>query len=358
MSGDTTVAAALQHWAPRLVANGVPLTDFQEVTAAIATWDDWCAAWSARAAVHEEMGRGALADGYTLSAADHLKTAAVCYHFGKFLFMHDPAQMRTAHDKAIDCHRTALPFMRPPGERVEIPYEGTTLTANLRKPVAAVVGTDTPPVLIMCVGLDSTKEEMDAYAVPFLDRGIAIVAFDGPGQGEAEYDLPIRGDYEAPVGAVLDWIDARDDLNGNRVAIWGVSLGGYYAPRAAAHHDRLKACVSLTGPFDWAEAWKTLPDLTRAAFIARSHSASAEEAGEKAAALTLEGVVQNIRCPIFVVAGKQDRVIPWDHAKRIADGASGPVTFLALDDAGHVANNRTYRYRLQSADWMADILCG
>ena len=75
---DATVAAALQHWAPRLVANGVPLTDFQEVTAAIDAWGDWCAAWSARAAIHEEMGRTALADGYTLSAADHLKTAAVC----------------------------------------------------------------------------------------------------------------------------------------------------------------------------------------------------------------------------------------------------------------------------------------
>lgn len=351
---DTTVAAALQHWAPRLVANGVPLTDFQEVTAAISAWDDWCAAWSARAAIHEDMGRIALADGYTLSAADHLKTAAVCYHFGKFLFMHDPVQMRAAHDKAVDCHRTALPHMRPPGERVEIPYEGTTLKANLRKPL----GAERPPVLIMCVGLDSTKEEMDAYAVPFLDRGIAILAFDGPGQGEAEYDLPIRGDYEAPVGAVLDWIDTRGDLDNGSIGIWGVSLGGYYAPRAAAHHDRLKACVSLTGPFNWAEAWTTLPDLTRAAFVARSHSATEAEAAEKANALTLEGVVGNIKCPVFVVAGKQDRVIPWNHAKRIAEGASGPVTFLPLEDAGHVANNRTYRYRLQSADWMADILCG
>ncbi len=157
---------------------------------------------------------------------------------------------------------------------------------------------------------------------------------------------------------VLDWIDTRGDLDAGRIGIWGVSLGGYYAPRAAAHHDRLRACVSLTGPFNWAEAWNTLPDLTRAAFVARSHSATEAEAQEKATALTLDGIVQNIICPIFVVAGKQDRVIQWDHARRIADGASGPVTFLALEDAGHVANNRTYRYRLQSADWMADILCG
>ena len=67
------------------------------------------------------MGRLALDGGYSLKAADHLNTAAVCYHFGKFLFMHDVVQMRAANAKAIDCHRTAQPYMRPPGERVEIP---------------------------------------------------------------------------------------------------------------------------------------------------------------------------------------------------------------------------------------------
>ena len=78
MLGDSTLSGALAHWAPRLVANGVPLTDFQEVTAAIRSWDDWCAEWSRRAAIHEEMGRTALAGGYTLTAAEHLKTSAVC----------------------------------------------------------------------------------------------------------------------------------------------------------------------------------------------------------------------------------------------------------------------------------------
>ncbi|RZO35982.1 MAG: hypothetical protein EVA87_10915 [Rhodospirillaceae bacterium] len=105
--------------------------------------------------------------------------------------------------------------MCPPGEEVEISYEGTTLKANLRK----LVGVDRPPVLIMCVGLDPAKEEMDAYAAPFLDRSIATLGFDGPGQGEAEYDLPIRSDFEVPVGAVLDWIDTRSDLDGDRIAL-------------------------------------------------------------------------------------------------------------------------------------------
>src|SRR5262249_15841408 len=114
---DARVASAIAHWGPRFVANGVSLTDFEEVTASIAEWTDWCRAWSARAAVHEGMGREALVHGHYLSASEHLSRAAVCYHFAKFLFVHAPAEMRAAHAKAVECRRLAVPHLRPPGER-------------------------------------------------------------------------------------------------------------------------------------------------------------------------------------------------------------------------------------------------
>src|SRR6266571_3930627 len=120
MTSDPRVQSALAHWAPRFVANGVALTDFEEVTASIASWDAWCQAWSARAAVHEELGRAALERGKRLSAGEHLQRASVYYHFGKFLFVHDIPQMRAAHMKAVECRRLALPHLDPPGERLEI----------------------------------------------------------------------------------------------------------------------------------------------------------------------------------------------------------------------------------------------
>src|SRR6266436_5593805 len=90
---DSRVEAAISHWAPRFVANGVPLADFQEVTASVSRWDDWCAAWSARAAVHEELGRAALRERYFLTAGEHLLRAAIYYHFAKFVFVQDRTQM-------------------------------------------------------------------------------------------------------------------------------------------------------------------------------------------------------------------------------------------------------------------------
>jgi 2,6-dihydroxypseudooxynicotine hydrolase len=205
----------------------------------------------------------------------------------------------------------------------------------------------------MAPGLDSTKEELHAYEEPFLARGIATLAIDGPGQGEAEYDMPICGDYETAARAVADWIETRADLDAGRMAICGVSLGGYYAPRAAAYEKRFRACIALSGPFDWAEIWDGLPELTRDTFGVRSHCASAEEARRRAAELTLKEAAARIDCPIFIVAGKQDRLIPAAHAERLARSVAGPVELLMVEDGGHNANNRPYRYRSRSADWLA-----
>ena len=352
MTTDPRLASAIAHWGPRFVANGVALTDFEEVTQSLQSWDDWCGAWCERAAVHEAMGREALARGRLLSAGEHLQRAGVYYHFAKFLFVQDIEQMKTAHMKAVACRQLALPHLSPPGERVEIAYQGKALYGILRKPA----GIERPPVMVMICGLDSAKEETDAYERPFLDRGIAVLAFDGPGQGEGEYDFAIRGDYEVPARAVVDYATRRDDLDGQRIGLWGVSLGGYYAPRAAAFDARIKACIALAGPFDWGEAWNGLPELTREAFRVRSHSSTLQEAERHAATLSLKDVAHRIACPMFIVAGKRDRVIPWQHAERLARAVKGPAKLLLIEDGNHVANNRGYRWRLQSADWMADRL--
>ena len=345
---DKRIEIALRAWAPRFVASGVPLADFEEVTGSLKHWDEWCAAWSARAAVHEELGRQALADGYGISAAGHLTRAALCYHFGKFMFVHDLAQMKAAHLKTVECRNLALPHLDPPGERVAIPYRGATLYGILRKPA----GVTRPPVVIICVGLDSTKEEMDVYENILLARGMATLPFDGPGQGEAEYDLPIRGDYEVPVSAVVDFIGTRGDLDASRIGVMGVSLGGYYAARAAAFEKRLKACVSLSGPYSWVEVFDARNELSRVAFKVRSHSKTMEDARMVAQTLTLEGAAKNITCPLYVVGGELDHLTPPRNAERIAAEAAGPTVLNIVKGGNHVVNNRRYMYQTQTADWL------
>ncbi|HEX9672141.1 MAG TPA: alpha/beta hydrolase [Burkholderiales bacterium] len=348
-SKDKRVEAAISHWAPRFVANGVPLTDFQEVTAGCDRWEDWCAAWSARAAIHEALGEQALKDGFKLSAGEHYTRAALCYHFGKFLFVNDLEQMKQAHRKAVECRNKALPLLDPPGERVAIPYEGKHLYGILRKPRGAAK----PPVVVMCMGLDSTKEEMDDYEKRFLKRGLATLAFDGPGQGEAEYDFAICPEYEKPAKAVIDFVETRTDLDSGRVGIWGVSFGGYYAPRAAAFDKRIKACVALSGPYQRSASFEGRPVMNVEAFRVRSKSASLEEAGKVALRVSLKGIAKNITCPIYIVAGTKDRLTPADAAKELAAEVSGPCVLSIVEGGNHVVNNLWYCYRDQTADWMA-----
>ena len=99
-----------------------------------------------------------------------------------------------------------------------------------------------------------------------------------------------------------------------------------------------------------------MPDLTREAFRVRSKSATLEEARRNAATLSLEGVAGRITCPIYIMNGKLDRIVPAADAQRLAREVKGPVVLNLVEDGNHIANNRAYRWRSQSADWLAEQL--
>ncbi len=349
---DDRVAMAISHWAPRFTMNGVTAGDFERITGSLRSWEQWCARWSEVAAEHEQLGRDALTAGRDISAGAHLSQAAVYYHFAKFLFVDDLDQMRAAHRKAVACLTDALPYLDPPGRRAEIGFEGSRLVGILREPP----GEGPHPVMIMIPGLDSAKEELRSTEELFLERGIATFSVDGPGQGEAEYDLAIRGDWEVPGAAIIDYLATEPALDPGRIGVWGVSLGGYYAPRVASGDERVKACIALAGPFVFAGNWDNLPILTREAFRVRSKSPDLETARARAAELTLEGRAGQIRCPLLAVMGRLDRLIPWQQAQRLVDEAGGPAELLLLDEGNHGCANLAPFHRYAAADWAAGKL--
>jgi 2,6-dihydroxypseudooxynicotine hydrolase len=205
----------------------------------------------------------------------------------------------------------------------------------------------------MLAGLDSTKEEFRSTEALFLERGMATFSVDGPGQGEAEYDLPIRGDWEVPGQAIVAALATQPGIDPERIGVWGVSLGGYYAPRMASGVQQVKACIALAGPYNFGECWDQLPELTRAAFTARSFSRDQEEGRKRALELDLTDAAARIQVPLLVVAGKQDRLIPWQHAERLVAEAGGPTELIMLEDGNHGNMNVAAKHRYKSADWMA-----
>jgi 2,6-dihydroxypseudooxynicotine hydrolase len=352
-SADPRVASAISHWGPRFTTNGVTVADFARVTGSLTGWDDWCAAWSAAGDEHEALGRAALAEGRTRSAGEHLARAAVYFHFGKFLFVDDLDQLRAAHRSAVRCLDDALPPLDPGGGGVVVRFVGATLVGVLRSPRG-----DPPaggwPAVLMIPGLDSAKEEFRSTEALFLDRGVATFSVDGPGQGEAEYDLPIRGDWGAPGTALLDALAEQPEVDGDRLAVWGVSLGGYYAPRvAAAVGDRIRACAALAGPYNFGDCWDQLPPLTRRAFQVRSGAADDAEARKIAGTLDLSGQTERITAPLLVVTGQLDRLIPWRHAQRLAAEVGDRAQLLLLAEGNHGCMNVWPQHRPATADWVA-----
>lgn len=346
---DALVETAIRNWGPRFTANGVHASDFAAITAGLERWDDWCSAWCGGAEIHARLGEAALADGRRRTAGGHLATAAVYFHFAKFLFVHDREEARAAHRRAVAALDRALPLLDPPGRREVVDLDGVPLVGVLRAPA----GAGPHPTVVLVAGLDSAKEEFRGVEAAFLERGLATFSLDGPGQGETEWLAPIRPDWEPVGAAVVEHLAGLPEVDGERIGVWGVSLGGYYAPRMAAGDPRVRAVVALSGPWDLGEAWDGLNPLTRKAFEVRAGASSEAEAARLAGTLTLDGAAQRVRAPLLVVAGARDRLFPPDHARRLRDAAGGPSELLELPDGNHGCANVIYRHRPFAADWLA-----
>src|ERR1051325_5396291 len=124
---DQRVEAAIAHWAPRFIAQGIDYNDFVRTTERIQRWEDWCAEWQRTATEHEALAHAAEERNSPLAAADAWVPAAMCHHFGKFVFFDDMDQLRSASAATARDFSRAASLLDPPAEPVRIAYAGTTL---------------------------------------------------------------------------------------------------------------------------------------------------------------------------------------------------------------------------------------
>jgi dipeptidyl aminopeptidase/acylaminoacyl peptidase len=348
MTVEDRVTIAIDNWAPRFIANGVDSNDLQMLTKKIQSWEDWSPTWSALAAEHEAMGTQAEAQRDYESAGEHFLRAAILYHFGKFMVVKFPEQLRRGHENTVRVYQHGLPYFDYINERVEIPYEnGRVIAGILRRPWHTL----RPPVVILSPGLDSVKEELHAYGNDMLRRGLATLAIDGPGQGEAEFDLALRPDYEVPIRYVIDYLETRPEIDAGRVGMMGVSVGGFFAARAAAVEKRLRAAVMLASAYDMSQHFDRYPLLTQEAFIHRTKAGSEAGARERLRDFTLAGYTQQIDIPLLIIFGRKDRLFPPEDSERVAAEVKGSELWM-FDEGNHVLNNIPYKYRPQQADWL------
>jgi pimeloyl-ACP methyl ester carboxylesterase len=346
------VQVAAHHWRPRFVANGIDVNDFDETVAKTTEWKDWGPNWRAVGEMHEALGHDAEDRGRLVSAAQAYQRAAWCYHLGKFLWFEDLQVHADLRERAVSVYRKALPFLDPPAQRLEIPFEGYTIPCNFRHPRDA----RRPPLVLLVPGLDSSKEELFAIEEDFLRRGLATLSLDGPGQSENSVHFALRPNWESVIAPLLDHLaELGLDLDQRRIGLMGISMGAIYGPRAAAHEKRIRAVVGLAGPYNLGECWNALNSLTKGGYVYYTKSASETEAERRAYTLNLEGVLSRLTQPLLVIHGAKDRLFPPSQAERIAREAPNS-TLVIYPDGNHVCNNIAYKYRPLMADWLREQL--
>jgi dipeptidyl aminopeptidase/acylaminoacyl peptidase len=217
-------------------------------------FDSWHRAWHSTASRVEALAEYSLHQRHCLSAGQAFLRASNYYRAAEFFLAPDDPRRLATFEKS---RTTFWKFLEVSGlcvERVRIPYEGTTLPGYLYR----VNDFKLPrPTLLFVGGFDSTGEELYFFAVaPALARGYNVLTFEGPGQGEPlrVQHLAARPDYEVPVRAAVDYLLTRPEVNAQRIALMGTSLGGYYAARAAAFEPRINALIVHGVVFDW---WTT-----------------------------------------------------------------------------------------------------
>ena len=201
MSDDPNVRAAIAHWAPRFIANGIDYNDFVATTARVERWRDWSAGMVEDRGKHEALAREADEQGAARSRRPRPmcapRSATISESSSTSTIWSNIAAPATRRSR-ITARRSPAWIRRPSGSPSLM---RDRLPGYLRVPAASA----RPPVVLIVCGLDSVKEEMNAFEPLFHRRGMATLTFDGPGQGESEA-LPIEPHFEKVVAAALDWL--------------------------------------------------------------------------------------------------------------------------------------------------------
>lgn len=326
-------------------------------------------AWCAQADMLVELANEDIEKGRLLSAGKKFGRAATYYLTAERAQNREYAPRRVAYSKMLEYFDKFVKLNQENCERVEIPYKGKVLAGLL---VKADRPDGTPsPCIAHFNGLDSTKEMIygAGIAQALARRGISTLMVDQPGVGEALrlHDLHAIVESEEWAGAVVDFLETRGEIDANMIGVCAWSLGGYYAPRAAAFEKRFKLCVAWGANFNWGELQRRR--LAREGDKPVPHywehvqwvwgKTSLDEFMAFAPKVTLEHVIDKITVPFLVTHGANDRQIPLEYAHAQYEGAvNSPkreLKFFTEREGGveHVSADNVENARDYIADWIS-----
>lgn len=265
--------------------------------------------------------------------------------------------------RARDCAARLYELTDTPIERVELPFEGGSLPALLH----LCPGAEPGPAVVFMPGMDNTKENWpNPLDNEFLERGLHVLAIDGPGQGEAlERGIYVNATNHVAAGkAAFEYLAARDEVDDRSIGIAGRSFGTFWSLRAAADEPRFAAVAGAVACYYWDRLtiFDEAPIRFKQVFMAMAGMTNEAAFDAMCEDMTLKVHAERVKCPVLMATGEFDPLNPLEEAEAVYAALAGPREMWIFEDEFHpiiapraLAGRRTFHF---VAEWMSRALSG
>ncbi len=340
--------------------------DFQGIRVRVQRFDDIAREFTRAAERRERLARAAEAAGHGITAGENFYIASVLYGAAQWPIFENSAENLRLNDKKLECYARYAERADHRIERVEIPFGEARLPGWLHLPSGYAGGR--VPCVLAVDGMDAFKEMLVAmHGDKLLSRGLAVLALDGPGQGECTTrGLHVTGDNWLEAGrAVFPWLRSRPEVDPDRIAVYGVSFGSYWATQLATSDDHVIACgVALVCHEPGCRTMlETASPTFKLRFMYMAGYEDEDEFDRFVQTFSLHGIGARLRCPYLVVAGQRDELSPIEHTYRLLQEVEAPKELVVYQGEKHGLNSTTASFlgpdwASHVADWIDDRLRG
>jgi dienelactone hydrolase len=340
--------------------------DFAGIRERVKKMADIGPAFAAVARRREAKANAAAQADRKVTARDNFFMAAVHWGAAQWPYDENDDTNIAYNNKKRECYAKYATLADHHVEAVWVPLKDKAIPAWLHLPPNH--GSGRLPVVIAVPGMDSYKEiQVALYGDKYLNRGIAVLAIDGPGQ----YEAPMIGlnfsmeNWIATGPALVDWIAARHELDATRIAVAGTSFGSLFGTVLTGNEPRIKACAVMSVCHEpgchtiFQEASPTF----KKRFMYMSGITDEDEFDEFRKTITWEGHAEKIHAPYLCVAGEAEELSPLQHSERLMAALQGPKQMVVYQESRHSVGNVPAANLgpfppVLLADWLADRLAG
>jgi len=339
------------------------LGDFLRVERNVKKYNDIAREYAAAATHRQKRAEELEKQGYRVAARENYFIASILYGQAQWPIAENTKQNFEYEKRKDHCYTKYAEHADHVVRRAEIPYQGKSMPGWLHLPPNYKPG-DRVPCVIAVGGMDSTKEiSVALYGDQFLNRGIAVFMFDGPGQYSCavrEIYVTEEGFYEAGK-AVLSWLRQQEEVDRDKIAVRGVSMGSIWGTQIAVSDPAIKACAVVYPSYEKGEhtAFNMYSPSFKLRFMYMSGYTDEAEFDKFIQGINSYGLGAKVTCPYLVVGGEDDDFASIESAFDVLNEVTVPKEFLLYKGEGHTLHSRTSSHLgpvewQYVADWIVD----